>query len=251
MSRCSFARFIFCSVTVGLSALTIGCSASRQVSPRALSYRYDVYKVKSTDSLNDISLSFGVPEGVLRSINKIDGELTEGQEIRVPFLSEIYPYRAYRSSQGAPQLPIINGCSFCLDVIGNIMWPILGGPLTSKFGERWSKFHEGLDIAAPEGTLVFAAHEGVVEYSGDSLNGYGRAIILKGTNITTLYGHNSRLLVTEGRRVAKGDLIALTGATGHVTGPHLHFETRVKLPRGYVAIDPLFFFQPPANPVTL
>ncbi len=114
---------------------------------------------------------------------------------------------------------------------GAMMWPT-SGPITSPFGWRThpifgtGRFHSGIDIGADYGDAVVAADSGIVISSG-WMGGYGKAIIIDhGNGISTLYGHNSELLVDEGTRVQKGQLISRVGSTGYSTGPHLHFEVR-------------------------
>lgn len=115
---------------------------------------------------------------------------------------------------------------------GKMIWP-LKGRLSSSFGWRThpvlrkKKFHNGQDIAVPSGTPVYAADSGKVVVSG-WLNGYGNYIAINhGRGISTGYAHNSRLLVSVGEIVYKGQKIALSGNTGLSTGPHLHFEVRI------------------------
>ncbi len=109
---------------------------------------------------------------------------------------------------------------------GYLMWPVKG-VLTSKYGKRGSRKHEGIDIGAKTGTPIRASAEGVVKFSGWGPTGYGRMIIIKHPNeLTTVYAHNDRNLVPKGRRVNKGQVIGLVGSTGRSTGPHLHFEVR-------------------------
>ena len=108
------------------------------------------------------------------------------------------------------------------------------GSVTSPFGWRThpvlgtSRFHGGLDLGAEEGTPIIAADSGTVIVS-EWYGGYGNAVIIDhGNDITTLYGHCSQLYVSEGQSVKKGQLIAAVGSTGLSTGPHLHFEVRIK-----------------------
>ena len=112
------------------------------------------------------------------------------------------------------------------------IWPCVG-ILTSDYGYRSdvtssSEFHAGIDIGVKEGTAVKATASGTVIYSGFSTSGYGNYVIIDhGNGIQTSYAHNSSLCVSEGDTVQKGDIIAYSGATGQVTGPHLHYEVLV------------------------
>ncbi len=109
---------------------------------------------------------------------------------------------------------------------GFLIWPAKGA-LTSRFGIRNKRKHEGIDIAAPKGTPIYSAADGKVVFSGWGPTGYGKMVIIKHKNhLTTLYAHNSKLLVKKGSRVKQGQKISLMGNTGRSTGPHLHFEVR-------------------------
>ncbi|GMB01730.1 peptidoglycan DD-metalloendopeptidase family protein [Pelosinus sp. IPA-1] len=115
---------------------------------------------------------------------------------------------------------------------GSMMWPTDVTEITSPYGWRThpifgtSRYHSGIDIGADYGDSVRAADSGVVMYA-DWMGGYGKAVIIEhGNGISTLYGHNSELLVSEGQRVRKGEVISRVGSTGYSTGPHLHFEVR-------------------------
>ena len=114
---------------------------------------------------------------------------------------------------------------------GTMIWPI-HGVITSEYGWRThpifgtSKYHSGLDIAGDYGMPILAADGGVVIYAG-WISGYGNAVIIDhGGGITTLYGHNDSLTVSEGQSVSQGEQIAYCGSTGYSTGPHCHFEVR-------------------------
>ena len=106
------------------------------------------------------------------------------------------------------------------------VWPV-HGVLTSAFGWRWGRMHEGIDIAVPSGTPVVAAAAGTVIVAG-WLGGYGNLVVVDhGNGIATAYGHNTSVTVGVGQSVAQGQLIAYSGNTGHSTGPHVHFEVRI------------------------
>lgn len=104
-------------------------------------------------------------------------------------------------------------------------WPVRGR-VTSRFGQRWGRMHEGIDIGVPSGTPVRAASSGKVTFSGWG-GAYGYLVkIDHGNGVETRYGHNSRLLVRQGQTVSAGQAIARSGSTGRSTGPHVHFEIR-------------------------
>ncbi len=107
---------------------------------------------------------------------------------------------------------------------GSYSMPIRGFTYTSGFGARWGRMHTGVDLAAPVGTSIYAADGGVVTRSS-YYGGYGYCIDIDHENgEVTRYAHCSKLLVSVGERVYKGQEIALCGNTGNSTGPHLHFE---------------------------
>ncbi|SET01575.1 Murein DD-endopeptidase MepM and murein hydrolase activator NlpD, contain LysM domain [Natronincola peptidivorans] len=111
------------------------------------------------------------------------------------------------------------------------------GRLTSGFGTRWGRRHEGIDLAAPTGTSITAADAGRVSFAGYQ-GSYGNLVIIDHENgYQTYYAHCSRILVKVGTRVFKGQEIAKVGSTGNSTGPHLHFEVR----RNGVPVNPLQF----------
>ena len=121
------------------------------------------------------------------------------------------------------------------DYKGAYRWPLGAGIVSSEFGRRWKKPHEGLDIAADEGEPVYASASGKVLYADSRMRGYGNVIVLRhDSRVTTLYAHNQSLKVRLGDTVEQGQVIALLGSTGHSTGPHVHFEMR----RKNVALDP-------------
>ncbi|MCQ2135803.1 MAG: peptidoglycan DD-metalloendopeptidase family protein [Bacteroidales bacterium] len=106
--------------------------------------------------------------------------------------------------------------------------------VSSNYGPRWGKRHQGIDLPLTTGDPIYAAFDGRVRVS-KVMNGYGNIVIIRHTNgLETFYGHLSSRKVEFGDWVSAGDVIGLGGSTGHSTGPHLHFETRYM---GY-AFDP-------------
>ena len=111
---------------------------------------------------------------------------------------------------------------------GRYSHPLKGaGTISSGYGSRWGSFHKGLDFAAPAGTPIYAADSGKVIYSGYNSGGYGNLVIVEHDNgDQTYYAHCSKLYVSVGSYVSKGQHIAGVGTTGDSTGNHLHFEIR-------------------------
>ncbi len=114
---------------------------------------------------------------------------------------------------------------------GALIWPV-NGVVTSPYGYRTHPifgttiYHSGIDIGVDYGTPVHAADGGVVVEAG-WISGYGYAVIIDhGNGLSTLYGHNQELAVSEGQSVSQGQVIAYAGSTGNSTGPHVHFEVR-------------------------
>jgi murein DD-endopeptidase MepM/ murein hydrolase activator NlpD len=98
------------------------------------------------------------------------------------------------------------------------------GRTSSCFGWRWGALHGGVDIAAPIGTPIYAAHSGIVQRAGTA-TGFGYAVYIRGDDgAVTVYGHVNRYFVSAGERVVAGEEIAEVGNRGQSTGPHLHFE---------------------------
>ena len=137
-------------------------------------------------------------------------------------------------------VPFIGADGFCSPIGEN--WRNV---VTSEFGYRRDPFtgerkgHSGMDLAVPTGTSVRAALPGTVTVSTYNQGGYGYYVMIDhGSGLSTLYGHNSQLLVRVGQTVEAGDVIALSGSTGRSTGPHLHFEVRINgertNPRSYL-----------------
>lgn len=117
---------------------------------------------------------------------------------------------------------------------GEFMVPVRSYVLSSPFGARWGRMHEGVDLAAPTGTSIYAADGGTVVRAG-SYGGYGICLdIDHGNGVLTRYGHCSAIIVNVGDKVYKGQEVAKVGNTGHSTGSHCHFEIRI----GGRAIDP-------------
>jgi murein DD-endopeptidase MepM/ murein hydrolase activator NlpD len=113
-----------------------------------------------------------------------------------------------------------------------LIWPV-SGPVTSGFGMRWGRMHEGIDIGAGYGTPVVASASGTVIHAG-WMGGYGNLVVVDhGGGLSTAYAHFSSIAATGG--VSQGQVVGYVGCTGHCFGPHLHFEVRVN----GAPVDPL------------
>jgi murein DD-endopeptidase MepM/ murein hydrolase activator NlpD len=129
-------------------------------------------------------------------------------------------------------------------VYRNFRWPV-SGTVSSGFGGREGRRHNGIDILAPEGTPVRAAETGVVRYAGDGLRGFGNAAVLDhGGGAETLYGHLKEIHVKSGDAVEAGTVIGAVGRTGNATTSHLHFELRM----GGRSVDPVIYLQRTGEP---
>ena len=120
---------------------------------------------------------------------------------------------------------------------GRLVWPTGGGRVSRGFVGQYPA-HNGVDIAGPVGTHIYAADSGVVTKALYTNVGYGIYCIIEHGGYQTLYGHCSRLLVSVGQQVQQGQLIAYMGSTGNSTGPHLHFEVK----RGNTRYNPYNWF---------
>jgi murein DD-endopeptidase MepM/ murein hydrolase activator NlpD len=194
-----------------------------------------VHVVAPGENLYRIALHYGVSVEDIAQANGIRDEtqLEVGTRLTIP--------RPKRSALERPLLPperlraVAQGDA--LEDGGlRFAWP-LHGTVTSRFGWRRSRMHEGIDIAARSGTPVHAAEAGHVIYAS-RLGGYGNVVVVRhGKLYETVYAHNRRFRVKKGARVRKGDVIAEVGSTGNASAPHVHFEVRRKDdPR-----DPLLF----------
>ena len=111
---------------------------------------------------------------------------------------------------------------------GEFMWPVPASrTISSGFGKRWGRHHDGIDIPAKTGTHILSTRRGMVVYSGSDLGGYGKIVVIAHPGgYFSVYAHNHKNFVRKGQKVHQGQVIAQVGSTGRSTGPHLHFEIR-------------------------
>jgi len=182
--------------------------------------------VQKGETLYRIARTYGIDPRELMEANGISDPktLAPGQELFVP--GAPHPLDVASLPAGAASAPEPDP-TLLPRKGGNatLQWP-LKGVLYRGFGVKQGQRHDGIDLSAPEGTLVRAAASGEVIYTGNQ-SGYGTIVILRHPgSLITLYAHNSAVLVKDGDRVESGTPIAKVGQTGRTTGPHLHFEVR-------------------------
>lgn len=225
-------------IALAASIALAGCGSSEPPSNYAVagSRQPITHVVAPGETLYHIATEYHVSVGRLMAANGIGEprDLRVGQVLTIPGAyraasigaapSGVEPYGGERASR-------------------QFQWPVAQGVVSSGFGIRNGAMHDGVDIAAPAGTPVYAADGGVVIYSG-TLHGYGNTVIIRHDDgYATVYGHNERNLVGEGVRVGRGQEIGEIGRSGRTTGANLHFEVR----RDNVAQNPLAYLPQPAT----
>jgi murein DD-endopeptidase MepM/ murein hydrolase activator NlpD len=186
----------------------------------------------------------GGPETEIKNLSEIVGMKGEGD-----YESELQTIKRINADIAASKRVLMNFKKFLEareEIIQKIPnnWPIIGGGfITSPFGMRRSPFtgkwamHQGVDVSWWPGAPIRATADGMVVFSGMK-GGYGRTIQIQHEyGFQTLYGHLSRIVSYEGKRVQKGEIIGFLGRTGRSTGFHLHYEVRI----GTTAVDPVIF----------
>jgi murein DD-endopeptidase MepM/ murein hydrolase activator NlpD len=185
-------------------------------------------QVKPTDTLETLAKEFNGPKEKIQEVNS-GKKISPGEWVFIPlkrglmtqdFAAKAYDPKTYLKS-------------------GEFLWPVpSSNTISSGFGHRWGKAHEGIDISARVGSHIVAAAEGVVVYSGSEIGGYGNITVLAHKNgFFTVYAHAKSNFTHKGQRVYRGQVISQIGMTGRTTGPHLHFEVR----KNGEAIDPTSF----------
>jgi lipoprotein NlpD len=200
-----------------------GCAPQTTIGPKRSPGIY--HTVRPGENLFRIGKAYDVGHEELARVNQIKdaSQIRVGQRIWIPGASRQVPVGVITPAESMPGGSIAPEEAF--PELERFLWPV-NGTINSGFGPRGSSFHDGLDIAAPEGTPIRAIEAGEVIYS-DQLRGYGNMVILRHDGgIVSVYAHNETNLVREGQRVGRGEVVAKVGSTGRVTGPHLHFEIR-------------------------
>lgn len=173
-----------------------------------------LHQVANGESVWEISQRYGVSVDEITRVNDISdpSRIKPADRLVIPGVTKLLK----------KDVLVVNGVlqkAFDSPVVARI---------SSHYGQRWGRMHNGMDYAVPTGTSIKAAADGRVIYSG-SAGTYGILVTIDhGNNVETRYAHNSRVAVKVGQTVKRGDVISYSGNTGNSTGPHLHFEIRYK-----------------------
>ena len=191
------------------------------------------------DTVYGLSRRLGVTPREIIEVNGLEApyELLVGQRLTIPGTESSTV--AWVQESALPEAPI--GVVTAIPEPAprgdlQFIWPV-DGSIISTYGPKTNGFHnDGINIAAPAGSPIVAAEDGVVAYTGDELRGYGNLVLVKHADgWVSAYAHNAQVLVARGQTVLRGDPIASVGASGDVDAPQSHFELR----RGTDAVDPV------------
>ena len=232
-SRNNLIGFFFLS----LFAIFSGCQILKNLDILSPDQQGIHHTVQEGQTLYLIARAYGIDDNRLRRINGVydPTQLQVGTRLWVPGARQVLEIDTKKNKRVITQKKgrskrRLKTKSVPLKAIkatkGFLIWPVKG-QLTSKFGNRNGRHHDGIDIGARKGTPVVAAADGKIMFSGWGPTGYGLMLIIKHkNNLTTVYAHNSHIHVHKNLVVRQGQRIASVGSTGRSTGPHLHFEVR-------------------------
>lgn len=187
--------------------LTISACATYRADVEKSRKRY--YIVKESDNINSIAFAFEITTSQLQLANPWlkSSAIKPGQRLIIP--GNVFDDTTVMPGQS-----------------GGFVWPLDTVDVSSRFGYRGRRKHNGIDLRAPSGTAIVASAAGKVVFSGRR-NGYGLMVVIDhGGGIKTVYAHNQRNIVQIGERVDQGQVIARVGRSGNATGYHVHFEFR-------------------------
>lgn len=184
-------------------------------------------KIREGDTLKTLAKDFKVPSWMIEKAN-------EGREFKAGNWYYVPLIRGIVGTVGFDNIEKVLATD-------NFTWPVpTHKRMSSGYGGRWGKNHNGIDIPAPIGTKMVSVADGVVVYSDNGFTGFGNlTVIAHRYGLYSVYGHADKNFTKKGDKVKKGQLIANVGNTGKSTGPHLHFEMRWK----GRALNPVGFFE--------
>ena len=191
-------------------------------------------QVKNGDTLESLASRYGVNSRDVASAN-VGRDLAAGSWFFIPLergLIQLFDKQRPRYSSIAYSPQFLSS--------GKFLWPVPESTrISSHYGHRWGRAHQGVDIPGAIGLDVIAAEDGVVAYAG-KMGSYGNLVAIRHAGgYNTVYAHLNNFAVKKNQRVRRGQVIAELGNTGRSTGPHLHFEIR----NGVKPIDPMGYIQ--------
>jgi murein DD-endopeptidase MepM/ murein hydrolase activator NlpD len=174
-------------------------------------------QIRKGDTYKKLAKEFKTEEWTLKEANK-SKPLRIGEWFFVPLNRGIMGAKSYRIPANTAQYM----------ASGRFLWPVPSSSrISSGFGRRWGRHHDGIDIPARTGAHIVSVDDGVVVYSGRKLGAYGNITVIAHNNgLFSVYAHADKNYTRKGQKVHRGQVIATIGSTGRSTGPHLHFEIR-------------------------
>lgn len=175
-------------------------------------------QISRGETLSKLAKTYKISEAHLLAANKGRNPFS-GEWYFIPLKRGILGQRTIASSDNVTESYLNSG---------EFIWPVPSSKrISSGFGKRWGKHHEGIDIPGKVGSSIISASDGVVVYSNNGIGGYGNLLVIShGGGIFSVYAHAKKTFVRKGQKVFKGQVVAQIGMTGRTTGPHLHFEIR-------------------------
>jgi murein DD-endopeptidase MepM/ murein hydrolase activator NlpD len=215
-----------------------------------------VHVVKQGDTLKKISRLYRKPLADIAKANNIQlaTPLKVGDRLVIPSVTvskklEGFPAKIANHSANLVEPTVEIAQTKAKDTVKTVeettalplfRWPVQGRVIASFGSSLNGGRNNGINLAAPEGTPIKAAEDGVVSYAGNELVGDGNLILIRHSNgYVTVYAHAKELLVKRGDQIKRGQVIAHSGQTGNVNTPQLHFEVR----RGATPLDPIRFLK--------
>jgi len=220
-------RLIYAATAIGLAALASGCASTTPLisGKEAPEAKGAYYVVKRGDTLWKISKLHDVEvENIVRANRLADAtKIDVGQRLYIPSAGKKQDYSKTFEAKKYDYM---------------FSWPV-AGKVSSHFGSKKGLVkNKGIDIEAREGSDVVAANSGVVNFIDENMKGLGKTIIIDHENgFSTVYAHNSEILVTAGQKVKRNQIIAKVGKTGRAPKPYLHFQIR----KGHKPQNPFYY----------
>lgn len=223
-------KFLYFFIIISLITFLVSCASTRPMLElrETLKPTGVYYEVKRGDTLWRISKLYDVEVKDIVKANKLPDvtKINVGQKLFIPSVEQTEQKVAYSKTFDT---------NFST---GTFAWPV-AGKVISYFGDKKGLvINKGIDIEARGGSKVVAANGGVVSFIEENMKGLGKTIIIDHENgFSTVYAHNSEILVKVGQRVAQNQMIAKVGKTGRATKPYLHFQIR----KGHEPQNPFYY----------